>query len=228
MKKWKCTVCGYIHTGEEPPEICPVCGADKSKFILVTDTSEDSAPDARPDSPADAKAEKTPSKPKPEDRTEAAKSSPAPKPGLFSYETATNLMVKHHLHPITVHFPNGVIPVAVVFVFLAVFFQFAGLSKASFYNMLFVVLTLPVALFTGYNEWQKKYHGAMTHIFKIKLISAAVVTVCAVIVVLWHLIAPDTFKTGAGMRTLFLLLHLIMLAATGIAGHIGGKLVFKD
>jgi rubredoxin/uncharacterized membrane protein len=32
-KKWKCNVCGYIHEGEEPPEVCPVCGADRAKFI---------------------------------------------------------------------------------------------------------------------------------------------------------------------------------------------------
>ena len=37
MKKWKCTVCGYIHTGDEPPEKCPVCGAPKSMFIDVTE-----------------------------------------------------------------------------------------------------------------------------------------------------------------------------------------------
>ena len=35
MKKWECTVCGYIHEGEEPPEICPVCGADRSKFVEI-------------------------------------------------------------------------------------------------------------------------------------------------------------------------------------------------
>lgn len=31
MKKWVCTVCGYIHEGETAPEECPVCkvGADK-------------------------------------------------------------------------------------------------------------------------------------------------------------------------------------------------------
>ncbi|MGL5379922.1 NADH peroxidase [Clostridium sp.] len=31
MKKFVCTVCGYIHEGDTPPEICPVCkvGADK-------------------------------------------------------------------------------------------------------------------------------------------------------------------------------------------------------
>jgi len=31
MKKFVCTVCGYVHEGESAPEICPVCkvGADK-------------------------------------------------------------------------------------------------------------------------------------------------------------------------------------------------------
>ena len=35
MKKFVCTVCGYIHTGDTPPEICPVCkvGADKFKEL---------------------------------------------------------------------------------------------------------------------------------------------------------------------------------------------------
>jgi rubrerythrin len=34
MKQWKCTVCGYIHEGKEPPDVCPVCGAGKYQFIL--------------------------------------------------------------------------------------------------------------------------------------------------------------------------------------------------
>lgn len=32
-KKWICTVCGYVHTGDEAPEICPQCKQPKSKFI---------------------------------------------------------------------------------------------------------------------------------------------------------------------------------------------------
>jgi len=32
MKKWRCTVCGYVHAGDNPPEKCPVCGAGKAKF----------------------------------------------------------------------------------------------------------------------------------------------------------------------------------------------------
>lgn len=35
MKKYMCIVCGYIHEGDLPPEVCPVCKADKSKFQEV-------------------------------------------------------------------------------------------------------------------------------------------------------------------------------------------------
>ena len=31
-KKFICTVCGYIHEGDEAPEKCPLCGAPRSKF----------------------------------------------------------------------------------------------------------------------------------------------------------------------------------------------------
>jgi len=33
-KQWKCVVCGYIHEGDRPPDVCPVCGAYKWQFIL--------------------------------------------------------------------------------------------------------------------------------------------------------------------------------------------------
>lgn len=33
-KKWKCSLCGYIHEGPKPPDACPVCGAYKWQFIL--------------------------------------------------------------------------------------------------------------------------------------------------------------------------------------------------
>lgn len=33
MRKWVCTVCGYVYEGEEPPERCPQCNAPKEKFI---------------------------------------------------------------------------------------------------------------------------------------------------------------------------------------------------
>ncbi len=128
MKKWKCTVCGYIHEGEEPPEKCPVCGADKSKFeeYLPEDTTEDeeSKPTTEPDTmeTSDVPSWK---------RTGKQNIS-------HIYTVVTDLMVKNHLHPISVHIPNGVLPAAVIFAVLAMVFHNVYLDKAAFFNLLFV------------------------------------------------------------------------------------------
>ncbi len=33
MKKFVCSVCGYVHEGDAPPEKCPICGVGADKFI---------------------------------------------------------------------------------------------------------------------------------------------------------------------------------------------------
>jgi len=32
VTRWLCKVCGYIHEGEEPPAVCPVCGVGPEEF----------------------------------------------------------------------------------------------------------------------------------------------------------------------------------------------------
>ena len=202
MKKWKCVVCGYIHTGDVPPEVCPLCGADRSKFIEVTE----------------------------EETTSAEKSSKIVLKGrLATYrpilETLNSLISKHHLHPISVHIPNGVIPVSAIFIILGMVFQAGGLAMASFYNMIVVVITMPMVLYSGYVDWQNRYGGNLTNLFLAKMICGAIVTIISLIVVIWWLINPAAATNSS--RLLFVFIHLIMLAAAGIAGFLGGKLVFK-
>jgi len=33
MKKFVCTICGYVHEGDCPPEFCPTCKAPADKFV---------------------------------------------------------------------------------------------------------------------------------------------------------------------------------------------------
>lgn len=33
--KWICKVCGYVHEGPQPPDICPVCKAPKERFEMI-------------------------------------------------------------------------------------------------------------------------------------------------------------------------------------------------
>ena len=198
MKKWQCTVCGYIHEGDEPPEECPVCGADRSKFIEIV--SEE---------PVEPEIKKLESQEKKVDTT--------PEPPIFrsKLNPIFDLMVKHHVHPISVHIPNGVLPASVIFIVLAAVFNLGGLSKAAFYNLIFVVLTLPLVLFSGYIEWQKKYKGKLTRLFKTKIICAAVVSLTAFILMVWLFIDPQAASASSSL--IFLLINLVMLAEIGRA-----------
>lgn len=209
MKQWKCTVCGYIHEGDEPPEKCPVCGADRSKFVAL-DTVETGA---------EKDGQKVP-------EGENLASNPAA--SVSKYNRLFDFMVKHHVHPVSVHVPNGVLPASVVFIVLAAIFNCSGLGQAAFYNLLFVVLTLPLVLFSGYLEWQKKYGGELTSLFIVKMMCAAVVSIAAIILVVWFMLDPKEAAEPLYRNKLFLLVNFVVLAAAATAGFIGGKLVFKD
>ena len=37
MKKFRCTVCGYVYEGDAAPEKCPLCKAPASKFVEITE-----------------------------------------------------------------------------------------------------------------------------------------------------------------------------------------------
>jgi hypothetical protein len=81
-------------------------------------------------------------------------------------------------------------------------------------------------LLSGYRTWQKKYNGAKTSVFKIKIAASAVATVVLFALVLWKTVQPDVLGTASLDRFIFLFWSVFMLAAVGIAGHLGGQLVF--
>jgi rubredoxin len=213
VKKWQCTVCGYIHEGPEPPEKCPVCGADKSKFIEWVEEA------------AEKPAETAPSTTQDGDQPSGASVDPAP-PSPSLYDTVTDLMVKQHAHPISVHIPNGLLPVSVGFVLLAAVFSCAALGQAAFYNLAVVALAMPLVIFSGYLHWQKRLGGNLTKYIVIKMVCAGIVTLIGVVLVIWAAIDPTVITAEQGASTPFILLCLLMLAAAIVAGYVGGKLVF--
>lgn len=281
MKRWKCTVCGYIHTGAEPPEKCPVCGADRSKFIELVET----APADEPVEPAVAATGQAASEPRPEEAArqwrcsvcgyghtgakppekcpvcgtsgskftevveeatapaeeapkaaaealdpEPAASAPSSGNGRSDYwklyERLTQEMTRFHAHPISVHIPNGLFPVSVVFILLSILFSSHDLATAAFCNLVFVVLGMPLVLFTGYNDWKRRYGGNLTDIFRTKMICGGIVTAVSLALTLWWIVQPAIISSGGGGRWLFMALSLVGLAAAGVAGYFGGKLVF--
>ena len=206
MRKWKCTICDYIHEGETPPDKCPVCGADSSAFVEITETSDNPEPAA-----STVKTEASL-----DESTEQDVQSPL-----------SEMILKFHLHPITVHAPNGIIPMAFVFLIIASVFSVLSLDQAAFYSFVFTLLSMPAVLFTGYVTWKHKYQGALTSIFKMKIAASIVSVILLCLLVFWRMIDPGIFSAGGMPMVIYLLLTLGLVGAVGLAGHLGGKLVFK-
>lgn len=113
-----------------------------------------------------------------------------------------------------------------VFFLLAMLFQEGAVSLAGTFNLVVVFLSMPVVLFTGWAVWRRKYKMARTPYFTIKIVCGIVVSVLSFVLAAWAIVDPDVFVSGN--RWLFFLLSLILLGAAGVAGFIGGKLVFRD
>jgi uncharacterized membrane protein/rubredoxin len=212
MKKWKCLICKYIHEGDAPPEKCPVCKAPTAKFVEFESQPVSGDADTAKGLPAGTS----------QARTSAAPATPKNK----IYDRIAGLMSRRHAHPISVHFPNGVLPVALMMFLLAWLFDANTLATAGFYNIVFAMLALPLVIITGLLDWEKKYKKALSPIFQVKIIAAVVTFAACLTSLFWYFIDPGVI--GSSLGWLFILINLLMVAAAGVAGHIGGKLVFKD
>lgn len=211
-RRWRCTICGYIHEGEEPPEKCPLCGADASLFEEVD---------------AEGKALGQDNEDNQEGVVKGAAVAEEAGTSTFFDKIAT-LSVKFHLHSIHTHFPNGILPVIVVFLGLAIYFNLAALETAAYFNSIAVLLAMPVVILTGYIEWQKRYKGIKTAIFITKIICSLIVLAAVNVLVFWRLIDPSVAAEGSSSQLLYFAVAAVALGAAGIAGHLGGTLAFAS
>lgn len=245
MKKWKCTVCGYIHDGDQPPEECPLCKASADKFEEVREEGEtrywkcticgyihegDSPPEECPLCKAgsdkfievDADGADLPAAP----RTVKKVAQSVVEPEVKKPNIIVRLNSIFHLHPISVHTPNGILPLALLMLFGGMFLRITSFEVAAYYNMVFTLAVMPVVLMTGYLEWQNRYRGAKSFLFIVKIFCAAVATLLLGVLVLWRFIEPGVAGPESPFRLIYLAMAAGMVVAVGIAGHLGGKLVF--
>lgn len=214
MRRWKCKVCGYVHEADEAPAKCPVCNADRIHFIEIDGNGDEMA--AGPTAGTETAGETVPA---PVQAQEPAR------PSTLK-EKLIGRVLRHHLHPISAHFPNGILPASVVFLLLGVLPGLAKFNEVGFYNMAFVLLTMPMVLVTGYLEWQRRYKGAKTVLFLTKISCALIVLVSLLILVIWRVVNPAVTDPGSADRLIYLGISIVMLAAAGIAGFLGGRLAF--
>ncbi|TKB10896.1 rubredoxin-type Fe(Cys)4 protein [Desulforhopalus sp. IMCC35007] len=202
-----------MHQGDQAPDKCPLCGADKSLFVEIDAEGEVIGGD---DDPA-VSASGSPA---------AASGQTAPTSTFF--DMISNLILKFHLHPIHTHFPNGILPVLVIFLGLSMYLKIAALEAAAFFNAIAVLIMLPAVIGTGYVEWQKRYRGIKSAIFITKIVCSLIVLGSVNVLVFWRIIDPGVATEGSPSQLIYFAVAAIALAAAGIAGHLGGKLVFAS
>lgn len=182
MSLWRCRVCGYEHQGEQPPDECPVCHAERSAFVPVAAT---------------------------------------PAPSLFG-----DLLGAAVPHAIAAHFPNALVPCALLFFFLALVVDGAWpFEPAAALLVAVTAVAAPITFATGVYDWQRRFAGSPTPLFRWKLGLGVALIVLSLLAAGYRFLCPVSTATLPG-RGLFALLVLAMLVcATGL-GHLGGKLVF--
>ncbi len=292
-RRWKCLLCGYIHEGDEAPEKCPVCGADKVNFTEVdeqgkeikereeqketdngleetqvaaieaatppqeqavveekknedtqaggtlpekesietnnpvtelTKKEEKEVEELKQDATGEVGPKETETVAAVEKEDEAEKTKEKPSWSFLGW--LGGLILKLHLHPIAVHTPNGVLPMAVLFMVLAIYFNYQSFELPSFYGLAFVLAVMPAVMITGYIEWQMRYRGAKSFLFITKIFFSIVVLVTVSTLVIWRIVDPAVAAPESPERLTYLIVGLVALGAAGITGHLGGKLVF--
>lgn len=134
--------------------------------------------------------------------------------------------MKQHfqLHPISAHFSNGVIPVAVLYMLLAILAADTFFEHTVKHLLIIVLLAIPVSFASGVYDWKSKFNGAKGPVFikKIRL-SVVLLVLCSTAVAI-RFSTPDVAAEGGPLYWLYLASLFGMLPVVTLLGHYGGKL----
>jgi rubredoxin/uncharacterized membrane protein len=234
--KWRCTVCNYVHEGDAPPDICPVCGQPKEMFEKVAEEAAPVPAGKREEIKADrwrcVVCNYVHDGPNPPDVCPvcgAGKDSfvPETKSPEHHHRGPSGLIEKLHLHPVAAHFPNGSLPLALA---AWVGYLVVGelcLERASFYLMLVAVLAVPVTFLAGLSDAKHRFGTTSTGVFPEKklwswvLLSIGIATAGWRISLGWTYVPTTMVEIGTYTGLLF-----VASAAAARLGMLGGKLVF--
>ncbi|SCY07756.1 hypothetical protein [Desulfoluna spongiiphila] len=133
---------------------------------------------------------------------------------------------QRQLHPIAVHIPNGMVPVAGLFMAAGCLLEVQGLVFAAYVNLAVIFLSMPGVIATGIASWQHRYKGASTPLFRTKLICSVLVFAGAGLILLVQTLWPVNVHRLTTSAKILAAAYLLLLAPTIRAGSLGGKLVF--
>jgi len=132
-----------------------------------------------------------------------------------------------YFHPIFVHFPQALFPVAFAAFLLYVATGVRDFEVGAFLMAVAGAAAAPVTTLTGLLDWKIRYKGYMTSVFRIKIVGAFVLIALSIPAVLLRCLAPGVAAlplSGWGFAYAGLLAACVGTCV--VLGHFGGKLVF--
>jgi predicted heme/steroid binding protein/uncharacterized membrane protein len=134
---------------------------------------------------------------------------------------------RRHPHPAIVHFPVAFLLVAPLLQLVAITVGSGQAGWSAFFCLVFGVLTIPVAILTGYFTWWINYGAVDSSIIRPKrrLAWAALGTgVVGCVLGAYGLTGP--FHTSDLLLGVYLVTLLVLGVIVGLVGFLGGKLTF--
>ncbi|WP_041464079.1 hypothetical protein [Pelodictyon luteolum] len=141
------------------------------------------------------------------------------RPRLFQEMKKTFL-----LHAIAAHFSNGLIPAAVLYLFLSIGTGNVFFEHTVLHLILVTLFAVPVSFFSGMNDWKTKFRGAKAPIFIKKLILAGLLFFLCIAALTIRLAHPDVMTEGGLLSRTYAGMLLAMLPVVTLLGHYGRKL----
>lgn len=138
-----------------------------------------------------------------------------------------NLPENFYAHPMFVHFPLGLFPVAFASFLLYLATGALEFEAGAFVAAGFGAVVSPLTTLTGFIDWKVRYKGYMTSVFRIKIIGAFVLIALSIPAVLLRLSSQET--TALPLSAAGWIYATLLAASAGtcvVLGHYGGKLVF--
>jgi len=133
-----------------------------------------------------------------------------------------------HLHPMMVHFPQALFPVAFASLIVALVTGNPLFESGALTAVMFGLLSSPPCILTGYFDWKLRYKGAMTPVFRIKSWGSFCLVFLAAAALALRLLHPEI--AGMAIGTWPVILYASLLGASTatcvVLGYYGGRLVF--
>jgi rubrerythrin/uncharacterized membrane protein len=239
-RRWYCTVCRYIHVGDSPPDECPVCKKPWTAFV----PHEDGQEHAPPAPPAPKKEAVVADRwrcvvcnyvhdgPEPPDVCPVCGKNkdyfePETESPEHHHQGLSGLIERLHLHPVTAHFPNGALPLALLAWIAYLVTGEASLERTATYLVFIAMAAAPVTFYSGWSDAKHRFGTTTTGVFPEKKLWSWVLMVVAMLTVGFRFWAGWT-EAPSGLVEVggFSALLLVGNALTARLGMLGGKLVF--